>query len=101
MDVDKLKNYKIKIIEDINIKYDLFSKVVVVGDCQEGKSSIVKKITKNEFISEYTPTIGYEFYPYIIKIEDKYLKFQLWDMCGDESYRSALLSLDRNASVGI
>ena len=66
-----------------------------------GKTSILKKITQNEFSEEYTPTLGYEFNPYLIKVNDTILKLQIWDMCGNENYRSVLLNLYRNASLGI
>ena len=38
---------------------------------------------------------------HIIKTEDKYINFQIWDMCGKESYLSALFNLYRNATIGI
>ena len=95
------KNYKTEIIKDQNTKNDLFAKVEVVGDLEVGKTSILKKITQNEFSEEYTPTLGYEFNPYLIKVNDTILKLQIWDMCGNENYRSVLLNLYRNASLGI
>ena len=94
-------NYKTEIIKDQNTKNDLFAKVEVVGDLEVGKTSILKKITQNEFSEEYTPTLGYEFNPYLIKVNDTILKLQIWDMCGNENYRSVLLNLYRNASLGI
>ena len=94
-------NYKTEIIKDQNIKNDLFAKVEVVGDLEVGKTSILKKITQNIFTEEYTPTLGYEFNPYLIKVNDIILKLQIWDMCGNENYRSVLLNLYRNASLGI
>jgi len=103
MDLNKYKNYKIKIIEDANNnKLDyLFSKILVIGDCKVGKSSLIKKITTNKFDTNYKPTKGYEFYNYMVKINDTYVKLQVWDMCGDENYRPALLNLYRNATIGI
>ena len=100
MDLKKNSNYKIQILENSE-NYDISSKVMIIGDCQVGKSSLVKKLTKKSFSDKYIPTSGYDFYPYIIKIEDKYIKFFIWDMCGMESYRSALFSLYRNATIGI
>ena len=103
MDINKYKNYKIKIIENVNnSKLDyLFSKILIVGDCKVGKSSLIKKITTNKFEANYKPTKGYEFYNYMVKIDDTYIKLQVWDMCGDENYRPALLNLYRNATFGI
>lgn len=96
-----LKNYKTEILNDRNAKNDLFAKVEVVGDLKVGKSSIIKRLTENIFTEEYTPTLGYEFSPCLIKVNDMILKFQIWDMCGNENYRSVLLNLYRNASLGI
>lgn len=36
------KNYKTEIIRNKNAKFDFFAKVVVVGDCEVGKTSILK-----------------------------------------------------------
>lgn len=94
--------YKTEIIkEDVNIKNDIFAKVQIIGDIQVGKTSLLSKLTKNYFSEKYKPTIGYEFTPYIIKVNNKIIKFQLWDMCGNENYRSTLFNLYRNASIGI
>ena len=95
------ENYTTEIIKDQNAKSNLFAKVEVVGDLEVGKTSILKKITQNEFTEDYTPTLGYEFNPYLVKVNDIILKLQIWDMCGNENYRSVLLNLYRNASLGI
>jgi len=95
------KKYITETIKDQNTKNDLFAKVEVVGDLEVGKTSILKRLTKNEFSEEYIPTLGYEFNPYLIKVNDSILKLQIWDMCGSENYRSVLLNLYRNATLGI
>ena len=95
------KNYKTEIITDTKAKFEFFVKVVVVGDCEVGKTSLLKRLTKNEFITEYTPTKGYEFNIYLIKVNGTVIKFQIWDMCGDENYRTSLLQLYRNSNLGV
>ena len=94
------KNYKTEMILDTKAKYDSFVKVVVVGDSQVGKTSILKKIITNEFIEEYKPTNGYEFNIVLIKVNEIVIKFQIWDMSGEENYRPSLLNLYRNANLG-
>ncbi len=94
-------NYKTEIIKDLNTKNDLFAKVEIIGDSKVGKSTILSRIIKNTFKEEYFPTVGYEFNTYLIKVNDLVLKMQIWDMCGDENYRSALFNLYRNAVVGV
>ena len=93
--------YKTQIIKNIKAKSDLFAKIEVVGDLKVGKTSIVRRLIKNEFLEDYTATVGYEFNPYLIKVNNTTIKFQIWDMCGNENYRSVLLNLYRNAILGI
>ena len=95
------ENYKIEIIKDIKAKNDYFAKIEIVGDLEVGKSSILRRLIHNDFQEEYSPTEGYKFNPYLIKINNSILKLQIWDMCGKENYRPFLLNLYRNALVGI
>ena len=97
----EIQNYKTEIINDLNTKNDLFAKVQIIGDVQVGKTTILNRIIKNKFKAEYIPTTGYDFNTYLIKVNNIVLKMQIWDMCGDKNYRSALLNLYRNAVVGI
>ena len=94
------KNIKTEMILDTKSKYDFFVKVVIVGDIKVGKTSILKKVLKNEFIEEYKPTNGYEFNIVLIKVNEIVIKFQIWDMSGEENYRPSLLNLYRNANLG-
>ena len=96
-----IENYKTEIIKDLNTRNDLFAKVEIIGDVKVGKSTILSRITKDTFREEYSPTVGYEFSTYLIKVNNIVLKMQLWDMCGDENYRSVLFNLYRNTVVGI
>ena len=96
-----IQNYKTEIIKDVNTRNDLFAKVNIIGDAKVGKSTIISRLVKDKFKEEYSPTSGYEFSTYLIKINNMVLKMQLWDMCGDENYRSALFNLYRNTVVGI
>ena len=95
------EEYKTEIVKNLNTKNDLFAKVQVVGDLGVGKTSIFKRLINDEFCEKYTPTHGYEFYPYLVKVNNTTIKFQIWDMCGADSYRSVLLNLYRNATFGI
>ena len=95
------KNYKTEIIKDTKSKFEFFVKVLVVGDVEVGKTSIIKKLIQDEFTEEYIPTKGYNFNLYFIKVNHTVIKFQIWDMCGAENYRQNALQLYRNANLGI
>ena len=43
-------------------------KVVIIGDSGVGKSNLISRFTRNEFCSEYNPTIGIDFANRAIKV---------------------------------
>ena len=94
-------DYRTEIVKDLSTKNDIFAKIEIIGDSKVGKTTILSRIIKNTFKEEYIPTVGYEFNTYLIKVNEIVLKMQIWDMCGDKNYRSALFNLYRNAVIGI
>ena len=94
-------DYRTEIVKDLSTKNDIFAKIEIIGDSKVGKTTILSRIIKNTFKEEYIPTVGYEFNTYLIKVNEIVLKMQMWDMCGDKNYRSALFNLYRNAVIGI
>ena len=95
------KKYKTEIIKNRKAQSDFFVKVVFMGDLKVGKTSLVKKLIGNKFEEDYNPTNGYEFKKYLIKVNGTIIKFQIWDMSGDENYRPNVIRLYRNAQMGI
>ena len=81
--------------------YDLNFKVIVVGDASVDKSCLANKATRNIFDNSYNPTIGFEFFSFNIKMENKVIKLQIWDTCGQEVYRSLISNFYRNSSLAI
>ena len=62
-------------IEDLKYEefteYDLSFKTIVVGDSGVGKSCLTMKGTKSHFEDCYYPTVGFEFFTFNIKIDEK------------------------------
>ncbi len=81
--------------------YDLSFKLIVIGDSGVGKSCLTLKATKNLFENNYSATVGFEYFSFIIKIKDKVLKMQIWDTCGQEIYRSLITNFYRNSSLAV
>jgi Ras-related protein Rab-2A len=48
----------------------------------------LKRLISNDFKEDYDVTVGVEFGAFMIKIQDKTLKLQIWDTAGQESFRS-------------
>ena len=79
--------------------YDVFQNLVIKKGTLNFELGKNRNIEIN--IKKNIPTEGYEFSTYLIKVNNTVLKMQIWDMCGNENYRSALFNLYRNAVVGI
>ena len=66
-----------------------------------GKSCLSMKATKNVFEQNHCSTVGFEFFPFNVRINDKIVKLQIWDTCGQEIYRSLVTNFYRNSSLAI
>jgi len=63
-------------------KYDYSFKMIVIGDAGVGKSCLTNRAAKDKFLSDYSPTVGFEFLTFSTNIENKIIKLQIWDTCG-------------------
>ena len=95
------KKFDYEIISDEVSHVDFSFKIIVIGDSAVGKSSLTLRGTKDHFKDFYTPTIGFEFLSFNIKVNDQIIKLQIWDTCGQEVYRSLISSFYRNSSLAI
>ena len=90
-----------QILADESPTFDLSFKIILVGDQGVGKSCLAIKASRNYFEDFYSPTVGFEFVSFNVKVEDKVIKLQIWDTCGQEVYRSLISSFFRSASLAI
>ena len=82
-------------------KYDFSFKMIVIGDAGVGKSCLTSRASKDKYMSDYSPTVGFEFLTFTTNLEDKVIKLQIWDTCGQEVYRSLITNFYRNASLAM
>ena len=68
--------------------HDYIVKVVIVGDSGVGKTNIISRYIKNEFIENSKATIGCEFANKTLLVNGIKIKFQIWDTAGQERYRA-------------
>ena len=94
-------DFKYEILPDDFLQYDLSFKIIVIGDSGVGKSCLTNRATTNLFEETYTATVGFEFLSFNVKINDKVVKLQIWDTCGQELYRSLITNFYRNSSLAI
>ena len=94
-------DYKIEILPEDYPQYDLSFKLIFIGDSSVGKSCLTTKAVKNEFEDYYQATVGFEFMTFNLKINDKIIKLQIWDTCGQEIYKSLISNFYRNSSLAV
>ena len=58
---------------------DFIFKIVLTGDSGVGKTNLLSRFTRNEFMLNSRSTIGVEFSTKEIQIDGKTIKAQIWD----------------------
>lgn len=81
--------------------YQYIFKIILIGDCNIGKTSIINRYIHNTFESVYLCTIGVDFMMKTIDIDDRQIKLQIWDTAGMERYKQVTTSYYRGAQAAI
>ena len=69
-------------------EYEMMVKVILIGDSGVGKTNIMSKFLKNQFMEESKATIGVEFGSKLFNDEGHKIKAQIWDTAGQEKYKA-------------
>ena len=72
-------------------------KVLILGDSDVGKTSLLQKYNNNDFLGQSLPTIGVECYSSILINGNQKYNIQLWDTSGQERFKSLVKSFFRGA----
>jgi Ras-related protein Rab-1A len=80
--------------------YNLY-KILLLGDCSSGKTSLIYRLVHNNFLEYYVSTIGIDFNIKSFVINDKKIKLQIWDSCGQERFNALTRSYYRNTDAFI
>ena len=68
------------------MSYNYLLKLIVTGEQNSGKTSLVHRISDNEFRQYMDATIGVEFVAIQREIKDKVIKYHFWDTAGQENF---------------
>ena len=79
--------------------YSLY-KVIVVGDAEAGKTSVLGSFAGDYFNPTYIPTIGVDFRIRIVELDEFRIKLQMWDIAGQPRFRTITRAFYRGC-VGI
>eukprot|EP01095_Lingulamoeba_sp_RSL-Kostka_P011414 TRINITY_DN431_c0_g1_i1.p1 TRINITY_DN431_c0_g1~~TRINITY_DN431_c0_g1_i1.p1 ORF type:complete len:343 (-),score=80.99 TRINITY_DN431_c0_g1_i1:83-1111(-) len=81
--------------------YDYIYKIILLGDSNVGKTSILNRFIKDKFNNVNKPTIGVEFACKSVNINGRIVKAQIWDTAGQEKYNSLISAYFRGANGAV
>jgi len=76
-------------------------KLVLLGEMNSGKTSLVYRLVKNSFVERMEPTIGAAFMVKNMIVDGVQVKLEIWDTAGQERYRSLAPMYYRGAAAAI
>ena len=70
-------------------EFDKLFKIVLIGESNTGKTSMLLRFSEDVFTENYLCTIGVDFKIKTLCIDrDQMVKMQIWDTAGQERFRS-------------
>ena len=98
---DNEEEIKIERLKGDIKEYDRSIKVMLIGDANVGKTSIISRLVNNNFNDKYIPSVALEYNNYSIKINNFIVRMQIWDTAGKEKTNSIISNYYRSAEVAI
>ena len=62
--------------------------IIVVGDAEVGKTSLLKRYDNKKFSNQHIKTVGVDFIKSQIQIEGIDIEVKLWDTAGQERFKT-------------
>ena len=79
----QIKDLRYDIIHDkTKTVHDGLFKIIIIGDSGIGKSCVLKRLIEDDFKDDHDITVGVEFGSFLIKVQEKTMKLQVWDTAG-------------------
>ena len=72
----------------IDKRGDILGKVLILGNSQVGKSSILNQFTEGTFSETMPPTLGIDYKISQITSGEDTIKLQIWDTAGQEKFKA-------------
>ena len=73
--------------------------VCLVGDTNTGKSTFLNYLKTDSFITHISPTIGVDFNAQLFSFNNYIIKWQIWDISGDDIFYSIASTYFRKITI--
>ena len=57
-------------------------KILMLGESNVGKTSLLLRFTENKFTNDFVTTLGVEYKQKVVQFENKNILVQVWDTAG-------------------
>ena len=80
-------------------------KMILLGDCAVGKTSLIQNFIRKSISQVYKPTVGADFHSKRVEVTDpadeepRYVSLQIWDTAGQERFQSLGRAFYRGAEA--
>ena len=89
-----------KLSEDAK-NYDKSIKIILLGDSNLWKSSIVHCLSNNQYNNYQRKSLGLEHYKYVMNNNNIIIRMHLWDTVREEKFGSLTYNYYKNIDVAI
>jgi|EP00945_MAST-04E_sp_MAST-4E-sp1_P002450 small GTP-binding protein len=72
--------------EEQDESFDLYIKVLLLGDSGVGKTCLLQRYQENNYKHNFISTVGIDFKVHYLTVEGKRVKCQVWDTAGQERF---------------
>ena len=79
----------------------ILMKIIVLGESNVGKTSLLRKLVEKRDLSIQVPTIGVDFFTSFVDVNNQRIKLQIWDTAGQEIFKAIISHYYKVAIGGI
>ena len=87
--------------DDTQPAFHISYTIVIIGEVADGKTPTSERFVNGKFTNLHNPTVGALFLTKKIKVNDKYIKYDIWDTAGQERYHSLTPMYYKNARAAV
>ncbi|CAG9335517.1 unnamed protein product [Blepharisma stoltei] len=81
------------------MEHPALKRIIFIGDCQVGKTSIIHRYKQRTFSEPYVPTYGLDFYSLGIERNEEIVHLQIWDSSGSPRFINQIKNYMSNSEI--